>query len=74
MCLSGGRLPFGGEMLLKTAFVLLASWLVGVVGVYKIGDAVHVLLLAGLMLLLLAFLRARDAAARRAISGRSNEP
>ena len=34
------------------------------VGVYRVGDLVHVLLLAGLMLLLLAMLRARDAALR----------
>jgi hypothetical protein len=49
-------------MLLKIALVLLAAWLVGVLGVYSVGDAVHVLLLVGLMLLLLGFLRARDAA------------
>jgi hypothetical protein len=54
-------------MLLKTALVLLAAWLLGLVGLYNIGDLVHVLLLVGLMLLLLAFLRARDAAARRAV-------
>ena len=53
-------------MLFKTALVLMALWLIGVVGVYNLGDLVHVLLLAGFMLLLLAFLRARDAAARRA--------
>jgi hypothetical protein len=35
--------------------------LVGVLGVYRVGDAVHVLLLVGL-LLLLGFLRAREAA------------
>lgn len=56
-------------MLFKIALVLLLSWLVGVVGVYDVGDLVHVLLLVGLMLLLLAFLRARDAAARRAVRG-----
>jgi hypothetical protein len=54
-------------MLLKTALVLLAAWLLGLVGLYNIGDLVHVLLLVSLMLLLLAFLRARDAAARRAV-------
>jgi hypothetical protein len=54
-------------MLFKIAIVLLALWLIGVVGVYNIGDLVHVLLLVGFMLLLLAFLRARDAAARRAV-------
>jgi Family of unknown function (DUF5670) len=51
-----------GEMLLKIAFVLLIAWLLGVVGLYRIGDLVHVLLLVGLMLLLLAALKARDAA------------
>ncbi len=53
-------------MLFKIAFALLAIWLLGVVGLYSVGDLVHVFLLVGLMLLLLAFLRARDAAARRA--------
>ena len=53
-------------MLFKVALVLLAAWLVGVLGVYDVGDLVHVLLLVGLMLLLLAFLQAREAAVRRA--------
>jgi len=52
-------------MLFKTAFVLLGAWLLGVFGLYSIGDLVHVLLLVGLMLLLLAVLKARDAAAVR---------
>jgi len=55
----------GGEMLLKMAFVLLIAWLLGVLGLYRIGDLVHVLLLVGLMLLLLGALKARDAAAAR---------
>ena len=46
----------------SAALVLLAAWLVGVLGVYSVGNAVHVLLLVGLMLLLLSFLRGRDAA------------
>ena len=50
-------------MLLKIAFVLLIGWLLGVLGLYRIGDLVHVLLLAGLMLSLLGALKARDAAA-----------
>jgi hypothetical protein len=50
----------GGERLLKTAFVLVIAWLLGVVGPSRIGDVVHVLLLAGLLLLLLAALEARD--------------
>jgi hypothetical protein len=49
-------------MLLMTALVLLVAWVAGVLGVYEIGDAVHVLFLVGGMLLLLAFLKARDAA------------
>jgi hypothetical protein len=49
-------------MLLKIALVLLAMWLVGVLGVYNIGDAVHIFLLVGGMLLLLGFLKAREAA------------
>jgi hypothetical protein len=53
----------GGEMLLKVAFVLLLAWLLGVIGLYDIGKAVHVLLLVGLLLLMLGLLRARDAAA-----------
>lgn len=51
-------------MLLKSAFVLLIAWLFGVLGLYRIGDLVHVLLLIGLLLLLLGVLKARDAAAR----------
>jgi hypothetical protein len=57
---SAGWLRFGGEMLLKLALVLLVAWLVGVLGVYNIGDMVHVLLV-GPMLLLLGFLKAREA-------------
>ena len=61
-------------MLFKIALVLLSLWLIGVVGVYNVGDLVHVLLIVGLMLLLLAFLRARDAAARRAVGGPPDRP
>jgi hypothetical protein len=32
-------------MLLKIAFTLLTAWLFGVVGMYRIGDLVHILLL-----------------------------
>ena len=52
-------------MLLKIALVLLAAWFLGLVGLYQVGDAVHILLLLAMMLLLLAFLRAREAAVRR---------
>ena len=64
----------GGEMLFKIAFVLLGAWLLGVLGAYPSGDLVHVLLLVGLMLLLLAFVRARDAALRRAVGGHPDKP
>lgn len=49
-------------MLLKIALLLLAAWLLGIMGVYRVGELVHILLLAGLTLLLLAFLKARDGA------------
>ena len=52
-------------MLFKTAFALLIVWLLGMFGVYRGGDLAHVFLLVGLMLLLLAVLKARDAALRR---------
>ena len=55
----------GGNMLFTLALVLLAAWLIGVIGVPSAGKLVHVLLLAGLAFLLLAFLRAREAAIRR---------
>ena len=61
-------------MLLKTAFVLLIAWLFGVLGLYRIGDLVHVLLLVGLMLLLLGALKARDAAAARGRDVGSGKP
>ena len=61
-------------MLFKIALALLVVWLLGVLGLYAIGDLVHVLLLVGFGLLLLAFLRARDAALRRAVSGPSEKP
>ena len=52
-------------MLLKIAFALLVAWLLGVLGLFRIGDFVHVPLLVGLMFLLLGVLKARDAAATR---------
>jgi hypothetical protein len=54
-------------MLFKIAFVLLIAWLLGTLGLYRIGDLVHVSLLIGLLLLLLGVLKARDAAAARGI-------
>ena len=52
-------------MFLKIGFVLLIAWLLGVLGLYRIGELVHVLLLVGLMLLLMGALKDRDAAAAR---------
>ena len=60
-------------MLFKVALLVLGAWLVGVLGVYSLGDFVHLLLLVGVMLLLIAFLHARDAALRRAV-GSSDKP
>jgi hypothetical protein len=54
----------GGEMLLKIGLALLVAWLLGIVGVYRLGQAIHFLLLVGLMLLLLGFLKARDPASK----------
>jgi hypothetical protein len=55
-------------MLFKTAFALLAIWLLGrlldMVGVDRVGKLAHVFLLVGGMLLLLAVLKARDVALR----------
>ena len=54
-------------MLFKLAVVLLILWLLGVAGVYQVGEFVHALLLVGLMLLMMGFIKARDAALRRAV-------
>jgi hypothetical protein len=64
----------GGEMLLKIAFALLIVWLLGVLGLYRIGDLVHLLLLVGLMLFLLGALKARDAALARGRDVDSGKP
>lgn len=56
-------------MLFKIALAVLFVWLLGVIGVYRVGDFVHVLLLVGLMLLLLAVARGRDAAVRGSVRG-----
>ncbi len=55
-------------MLFKAALTLLVVWLLGMFGVYGAGDLVHIFLLVGLMLLLLAVLKARDAAIRPPVS------
>ena len=49
-------------MLFTISLLLLTAWLVGMAGVFSIGQPIHVFLLVGLMLLFLAFLKARDAA------------
>ena len=54
-------------MLIKLALVLLVTWLASVLFFSSVGDAIHVLLLVGLALLLLGFLRAREEAMRRAL-------
>lgn len=61
-------------MLFWTALALLAAWLVGVLGVYTLGELVHVLLLVGLMLLLLAFLKARETSLRSTAKGPADTP
>jgi hypothetical protein len=60
-------------MLFKLSLLMLGGWLLGV-SILNLGDGVHVLLLAGLMLLLIAFLRARDEAVRRATNVPSSKP
>ena len=60
---SAGMASKEASLLLKAALLLLLVWLLGVVGAYDVGSLVHVPLLVGLMLLLLAFLKAHDAAA-----------
>jgi hypothetical protein len=52
-------------MLFKAALVLVAAWSLGVFGVFNVGRLVHMLLLVGLMLVLIAVVKSRDAAARR---------
>ena len=69
-----GWLRPGGEMLLRIAFALLIVWLLGILGLYRMGDLVHVFLLVGLMLFLLGALKARDAAAARGRDVGSGKP
>ena len=51
-------------MLLKAAVMPLFLWLLGVAGIFDVGTIIHVLLLVGLMLPLLGFLKGHEAAAR----------
>ena len=62
-------MAIGGRMLFNTALVLLVAWLLGVLGVYTIGKPVHLLLLVGLLLMLLALVKAREAELRRVGNG-----
>ena len=52
-------------MVVYVAVAFLALWLLGRVGVFAMGMLVHVPLLAGLLLLVIAFLQARDVAAHQ---------
>lgn len=61
-------------MLFKSSFILLGAWLLAVLGLYRIGELAHVLLLVGLLLLLLAVVKSRDAAIRRAAAQSSRKP
>jgi hypothetical protein len=51
-------------MLFTIGAALLVVWAIGAAGPFAVGEIVHALLLVGLMVLLLAFLKARDAAAQ----------
>ena len=50
-------------MLSTVALTFLVVWVIAVAGPFDVGQMAHGLLLVGLMLLLLAFMKARDAAA-----------
>ena len=52
-------------MLAKVGVAVLVFWFLGVAGVYHFGDLIHVFLLIGLLLLLVALLQGRDAAVQR---------
>ena len=60
------HLDWGGDIF-KVAFVLLILWLIGMPGLYRLGEFLHALLLVGLLLLLMAFVRARDTARRHRV-------
>ena len=58
-------------MLVSFGVTLVVVWAIGVAGPFDAGRLVHVLLLVGLMLLLIAFVNARDAAVARARAART---
>ena len=60
-------------MLFKVALVLLAGWAISALTVPGAGKLIHLLLLAGLALLLLGFLRAREEAMRRDTNDRTDK-
>lgn len=60
-------------MLFKAGTALIVIWLLGLFALYRVGQFGHVFLLVGLLLLLLAMLRARDAAIRRPGPGEDPE-
>ena len=62
------------EISVEIAFVLLIAWPLVVLGLDRIGDLVHVLLLLGLMLFLLGAPKARDVAAARGRDAGSGKP
>ena len=61
-------------MLFRIALVLLMAWLLGVVGVFDVGNLVHALLLVALLLLMVTGLKARDAAIQREARSRADPP
>jgi hypothetical protein len=52
-------------MLWKSGLALLFVWLLGLIGVYEAGDLQDVMLLVGLLLLIMAFIKARESALAR---------
>jgi hypothetical protein len=52
-------------MLLKIALVSWIAWLLGIVGIYRMGDLIHIFFLVGGLFFLLAVAKARDAATAR---------
>lgn len=46
-------------MLYTIGLILIAAWLLGIIGVYTVGTFVHLLLLAGLVLFAVGMVRGR---------------
>lgn len=61
-------------VLLTIALVMLASWGAAALLPHPFGDVVHVLLLGGLMLLIIAFAKGRDAALQGARGRNHRQP